>query len=260
MTTLTTRIFFLFFVLLGMNAYSQVTLEKSYDHSLTVTKINQTAYKFYLMDVANSKCDIYNLDHTLWKSISITLPANYYLFDIKFVTENLFNTDNSIEIWYSAYEYMNNAETGNYISGIINENKDVLVTTQGGLYAYILKAGEETYKLSVYAYDKSGNVKTHIYSLPSSSTAAAHVSVMLPDPYPNPATGSITLPLYENSQGGILQVSAINGQIMLEKKISGEPFLRLDISGWTPGAYTYRIVRGGEASVSKRFLIHKNNN
>jgi hypothetical protein len=112
------------------------------------------------MDVGNSECRIYDLNHTLWKTISIPLPSNYYLYDVKFVTQNLFNSDTFIEVWYSAYEFLNNVETGNYISGIVNE-----------------------------------------------------------------------------------------------KKVSGEPFLRLDISGWSPGTYAYRIIQGGEISVAKRFII-----
>ncbi|MDI9563694.1 MAG: T9SS type A sorting domain-containing protein [Prolixibacteraceae bacterium] len=250
--------FLLFFLdLPGMIVTAQVILEKTYDHSLTVTKINQTEYKYYLMDVGLRQCRIYNLDHTLWKTVNITLPGNYYLFDIKFVTQDLFNTDTSVELWYSAYEYTTQ-ETGRYTSGIINENGTVLASIPGGLYAYLNQAGEDVYKLAVYAYDNTvspGTVKTHIFSFPGSSTAAAHVTAALGDPYPNPTAGSITLPLEAGSGNALLQVISINGQVLLEKTITGDPFYRLNSSGWKPGIYSYRLFKEGEYSETKLFVV-----
>ncbi len=255
--SLTSCLILLFSMFLGLQATAQVTLEKSYDHSLSVTRINETDYKYFLMDVGLSQCRVYNLDHTLDKTISIVLPPNYYLFDIKFVTHNLFNTDNSIELWYSAYEYTT-LETGRYTSGIVTENGTVLATIPGGLYAYIKEAGEDVYKLVVYAYDYSvtpGTVKTHIYSLPTSPTAAAHVTSALADPYPNPSSGTITLPLLSGMGEALLQVTSVTGQTMLEKMTSGEPVYRLNTNGWLPGIYSYRLVKNGESSESKLFVV-----
>lgn len=88
---LITPLYLLLFLLsTGLSSTAQVTLEKSYDHSLSVTKINQSEYKYFLMDVGSGQCRIYNLDHSLWKTINIALPANYYLFDINSLSVNLF--------------------------------------------------------------------------------------------------------------------------------------------------------------------------
>lgn len=38
----------------------QMTPEKVYDYSLTSTRISGSEYKYYLMDVGNSQCRIYN--------------------------------------------------------------------------------------------------------------------------------------------------------------------------------------------------------
>jgi len=257
LTTTTIHVLLLLFIFPEMNGFAQVTLEKSYDHSLSVTKINQSEYKYFLMDVGSGQCRIYNPDHSLWKTINIALPANYYLFDIKFVTQNLFNSDNFVELWYSAYEYTTQ-ETGRYTSGIISESGFVLVSIPGGLYAYINKAGEDVYKLAVYAYDNTvvpGTVKTYIYALPASSTAAAHVSAALAEPYPNPSEGSITLPLGSGYGNAILQVISVTSQVMFEKAISGEPSYRLNTGGWKPGVYSYRVVRGNEPPATKQFIV-----
>ncbi len=236
---------------------AQVTFERSYDHSLSATKIDATEYKYFLMDVAQSQCRVYHTDHTLWKTIPITLPANYYLYDIKFVTRNLFNQDDALELWYSAYEYTT-AETGRYTAGIVSENGTVLATMPGGLYGYVIRTGETAYKLAVYAYDYTvspGKVQTLLYALPSSATAAAHVTTLLSDPWPNPASGEIMLPLPPGEKGILLRVTSSTGQVMLEKRSTGEPFFRLNTSGWAPGTYSYRLLSGQTSSVSKRFIV-----
>lgn len=239
---------------------AQFALEQTYNHSLNVTKINETEYKYFLMDVANSECRIYHLDHTLWKTISISLPKDYYLFDIKFVTENLFNSDSNIELWYSAYKWVGTATEGyyQYVSKVINEKGNNLANIDGGVYAYIIKTDENTYKLSVYAYDNSffpGSVKTHIYSLPESGTAAAQTKSALLNPYPNPAEDAINLPLANGQQTGTLQVFSMSGQIIENKEISNQPLYSLNTQGWKPGVYTYRVITTTGASESKKFMV-----
>jgi hypothetical protein len=242
-------------------AEAQISLEQVYNNSLTSTKINQTEYKYYLMDVTKSECRIYNMDHSLWKTISVKLPLNYYLYDIKFVTQNLFNSDNAVEFWYSAYEWVSTGTaTGyyRYISKIIDENGTEVASVTGGAVAYIIQTGDKIYKLAVYAYDNSispGTVKTYIYSIPGQSTAAFHVVAITADPYPNPASGYINLPVSGNFTEGTLQVFSINGQLITEKKLSGVSSYRLMTSGWTPGIYTYRMTKNGITSQPNPFVV-----
>lgn len=256
-----TALFFLLSAIPRGEAGAQVTLDKIYDHSASVTKINAATYKYFLMDVAKSQCRIYNTDHTLWKTISISLPANYYLYDIKFVTQDLFNADPLIELWYSAYEWVSTGtDTGyyRYLSKIINETGTEIISVTGGAYAYIVNTAENLYKLTIYAYDNSvwpGTVKTHIFSLPSTQTAAAHLAMTLTDPYPNPARESINIPLEGASAGDQLVISNVNGQIIEKRRVSGETMLTLPVRNWKPGIYTYRIVAGGIPSASRQFII-----
>lgn len=240
---------------------AQVTLEQVYNYSLTSTKINQTDYKYFLMDVAKSECRIYNPDHTLYKTISIKLTSNYYLYDIKFVTENLFNNDSKTELWYSAYEWVSTGtDTGyyRYLSGIIDENGNEIASVTGGAAAYIISAGDKLYKLAVYAYDNSswpGSVKTYLYNIPGQSTASFHVSAILSDPYPNPASGYINLPVSGDSGESTLQVFSIRGQLITEKKISGGSAYRLDTGPLAPGIYSYRFIRQGISSGTNQFIV-----
>jgi hypothetical protein len=240
---------------------AQLTQDKVYNYSLASTKINPTDYKYFLMDVANSQCRIYNLDHTLWKTIPISLPANYYLFDIKFVTQYLFNPDASVELWYSASEWVSTGtSTGyyRYISKVVNESGTVLAAVTGGVYAYIIPAGTDLYKLAVYAYDNSVTpikVETYLFSLPDSSTAAEYVSYLPEDPYPNPASDYINLPV-DNARGsGLLEVFSVSGQKMAEANVHGGPIYRLNTRGWSPGLYSYRMIKQGISPEVKKFVV-----
>jgi hypothetical protein len=241
-------------------AKAQLTLETIYDHSLTSTRINAGDYKYYLMDVANSSCRIYHTDHTLWKTININLPADYFLYDIRFVTQNLFNNDSGIELWYSAYNWVPSGESGyyRYISQVIDEKGKELASVENGVFAYIIKSGEDAYKLVVYAYDNSfwpGSVKTYLFSVPGSTTAVWHAEARLSDPYPNPAGEYIILPLFSGQTGGKLQVFSATGQLVLEKSVSGEPSVQVRTAGWSGGIYTYRIVDGMGFSEVKKFIV-----
>lgn len=253
-------LFTLIFLLWISSAGAQFALERTYDHSLTVTRISATEYKYYLMDVAKSECRIYNLDHTLWKTIPISLPADYYLQDIKFVTRNLFNSDSNMELWYTAYNWVTVGESGyyRYDSKVIDEKGKELASIPNGAYAYLAQTGENQYKMTVYAYDNSfwpGAVKTYIFSIPGTETAVYHAMSVLDDPYPNPAGQIINLPLSGEKSTGRLQVFSVTGHLMFEDLLSGQRVYQLSTSQWAPGTYTYRIVSGEGVSESKRFTI-----
>jgi hypothetical protein len=240
---------------------SQVALEKVYNFSLTSTRINQTEYKYYLMDIPLSQCRIYNMDHSLWKTIPITLPSNYYLFDIKFVTQNLFNSDAAVELWYSAYEWVASGSSGGYyryISKIIGENGNILASIPGGAYAYIIQAGPEKFKLAVYAYDNAvspGSVQTYLFSLPDATSASQFVTAATEEPYPNPSSAYIRLPLPEGSADRTVKVISASGQLVFEKRTGREPEILLNTKDWAPGLYSGRIVQNGTVVNLGSFMV-----
>jgi hypothetical protein len=246
-------------LLVSLLSQAQLTLEKVYDYSLTSTMINQTDYKYFLMDVTKSECRIYNTDYSLWKTIPVALPSGYYLYDIKFVSQNLFNSDGMVELWYSAYEWVSTGtSTGyyRYVSKVINEIGTSLASVTGGAYAYVVPAGTDIYKMIIYAYDNSvspATIKTYLFSLPNPSSAIHFLSSVPGDPWPNPASESINLPV--NIEKGTIQVFSVSGQKMMESEISGNPVYPLNTRGWSPGIYTYRLVRNGQPMFAKQFVI-----
>lgn len=83
---------------------AQLTLENTYRHSDSTGYIDGEGYKFYEMDSDNNQCLIYNLDHSLYETISLEIPDGQYLSDLKYVTNRLFDQDDGLEVCYTYHE------------------------------------------------------------------------------------------------------------------------------------------------------------
>jgi len=197
----------LLFIFNGLRA--QLTLENTYNVSTGITYIDNEGYKYYAMDVANKQCKIYNLDHNLWKTINLEIPANNYLADIQFVYNKTFNHDDKIELLYIYYEYITVGSTYYYIYGtkVLNEDGTLLLSVPGGGYSQLLWTGEEGYKLFIYVYDYSVSpytVATKVYGLPSKadfSASPTYGSAPLNVQFTNTSTGSPESYLWDFGDG-----------------------------------------------------------
>jgi hypothetical protein len=146
--------------------YGQITLQKTYNYSTAVVKLETLGYKYYLMDVLASQVRIYNMDHSIFKTINCSVPNGYYLADIKYVSENLFNSDSQIELAYTYYKYVPTSTSYYYIYGakVINESGSNLLSIDGAQYIYVNKTGETEYKLFAYCYDYSVSPEKVVWS------------------------------------------------------------------------------------------------
>lgn len=249
---------------LALNA--QVTLDKTYNYSASIVKLETLGYKYYLMDVPNEQCKIYNLDHSLFKTITCNIPNNFYLADIKFVSENLFDNDAGIEILCTYYKYITTATSYyyEYDSKIINEDGTNILSIDGAQYNYINKTEENTFKLFSYCFDYKEfpeTVWTNIYNLPGTPI----VSILENDApnvwmnaFPNPASQTVKVAynLPENITSGKLHLFDNNGR-QLEQFIvdNHTDHLALDISSFKSGIYHYFIEYGNTKTVSKKLVI-----
>ena len=205
-------------LLAAFTLQAQVTLDKKYDYSTSVVKLETLGYKYFLMDVPAGQCRIYNLDHSLFKAVNCNVPSGSYLFDIKFLSEKLFDSDAGIELLCTFYKYYSAQNYYEYDSKIINDDGSQIAFVDGSLYTYINKTGDNTYKLFSYCYDFSvfpEKVWTNIYSLPGSSTVSAIMIDNEPDfllnAFPNPANQALKVAyiLPENiNQATLLHISS----------------------------------------------------
>lgn len=253
-------------MILVVNA--QVVLEHTYDYSATVVKLETLGYKYYLMDVPSKQCRIYNMDHSLYKTISCAVPSGYFLSDIKYVSEKLFDDDSEIELAYTYSKYVATTSSYYYMYGskIINASGSTLIPAiNNASYLVVNKTADEEYKLFAYCYDYSvfpEKVWTNIYSLPGKLNTAISATNQ-PDvqnikAYPNPATDVVNVEylLPENVGRAKLQLLDSNGRTIKSFNVDGHSdHLSLNINELSSGVYHYFIQYNNSRSVSKKLIV-----
>ena len=244
---------------------AQVTLEKKYDYSTSVVEFETLGFKYYLMDVPNGQCRIYNTDHSLFKTINCNVPSGFYLSDIKFLSEKVFDNDAGIELLCTFYRFNASPEYYEYDSKIINEDGSQVVFIDGALYNYIHETSENTYKLFSYCYDFSVSpekVWTNIYSLPGTPVVSAFLENETPEfnlkAFPNPANNQLkvvyTLP--PEVREGTLFLFDNNGKQIQRFIIDNHTdHLLLNVSDYKSGVYHYFVEYGNKRSPSQKLMV-----
>ncbi len=246
--------------------YSQLDFEKTLTESASITYLESKGEVYYAMDVINKECHIYNMDLTLYKTIALPVPEGYYLFDVQYISENLFNSDNLVELAYIYSKYVPTTSSYyfTYETKLINENGSVLETFPGAGHTVVHETNGHGKKYLVYEYDYSlipYRTYTHIYGLPQSGTksaefaATASISSL---PYPNPANHQVHIPieLPEGISSAQLMLYNLNGQKILSYPVtSSDGNLLLPTGQINPGTYLYTIQSGQWHSDSKKLVI-----
>ena len=247
----------------------QIQLEHTFNYSASVTKINDTDYKYFLMDVPLNECRIYNTDFTLFKTIGLDVPSGSYLYDTRFISQNLFNLDDNLEVLYTYYTWIITNETTQegyyqYHSKVINEQGTVLLNAPGVLYSFVENSGQDEFSLFLYGYDYSVSpysIWTNIYSLEGSLYSAVidgFNEINIGDAYPNPSDDYLLLTyvLPENSSLANLVITDMKGEVISQKSVDGfTNHIRINTRTLLPGTYLYYISDGKNRSQAKKIII-----
>lgn len=253
---------FLFLVLISASA--QVTLENIYNYSGNYTNLAVSGPKFFLMDVGLSQCRIYNTDHTSWKTINLSVPAGNYLYDIKYVSEGLFTTDNALCLAFVYYYYDETNAYYTFNAKIVRENGTELLTIPGCQYLNAVDLGNDGFKLLAYSYDYSVSpytMQTRVYSLPGQMTGTEEVK--LPGinqlPFPNPASSYTSIPykLPEGISVATLSVVNMQGAVVDRLQINrNAEKVTLPTGQYPAGTYVFSIEHGNTRIGSGKFSVN----
>lgn len=259
--------FLFLFVLFLLHVHAQVNLEKSTTESTWIAQLQNSGYKYFSMDVTNNQCKIYNLDFSPWKTIALSIPTGYTLYDVQFVSENLFSTDGQIGLAYMYYQYNSVQQYYTYGVKIIKEDGTVLVTSDGAAYMYTISTGENGTKFLVYLFDYSTwpyFIGTEIYSVPGNLVGQQSVS---PEnlnadryAYPNPAGSSITIPIPQapgDGQGALKIIDPRGSEISSVKLTKNQSEFRLNTTSFPRGNYHYLILSDGKMVINGSFIVEK---
>lgn len=253
------KILILLALSLSINANSQITLEHTYTVAntnayLTGCNLANSGFKYQITDLTAGQIKLYNLNHSLWKTISIPPIASFTILGVYNISENLFNTDGQVE--FLVYYYTTVAPTQYYVK-VYTETGTVIGDFPNRAYSGVFDTGSNGIKLFL----NDLNLSREVWSLPGTSTNLGlndddeFISNQFAA-YPNPTNNIISIP-YTFSQGinGQIIVYGSNGQIIKTFNVdSNFSSLELDVTNYASGTYYYTISNGATVSEPSTFI------
>lgn len=276
-------------ILFALTSKSQILLENNYSTppfsiqcGLTLIKLDLSGEKYFFFDIQNKIIKLYNLNHSLFKTINIPNLPTYRssntssLVSVAYLSENLFNSNSSIEyvafdghyfVFNSAFDYGSMRvydETGAIIfngdSLMPCLKSDATYNGYEGNGDFIFNTPAGT-KMILFSY-KNNTPSQRVYSLPGqlvSSIQKNNESYNNALPFPNPTNNSITLPYkLESGKDGKLVINDINGKILFEYKIDTTfDNVLIDTNTMTAGNYFYSIYTSDKKISTGKFIVTK---
>ncbi len=268
----------LFTAFITHHSNAQITLEQSYadGQGLSIIKLENSGQKYLQYDLTNQIVKLYNLDHSIFKTISLpTLQPSTQLLSISYISENLFNSDNLIEILCFKKNWLPTTVTTSGEVKVINENGNVIFS---GDSMVVVEQRSTTYygyddkcpfiynttngtKMILYSY-KSSDKEFKVYSLPGTLVASIKQinDINLQQlPFPNPTNNNITiayqLPL--NKQGKLI-INDLSGKIILEYSIDNTfDNVIIETNSLASGNYFFSIYSDNQKLSTGKFVVTK---
>ncbi len=249
------------FSILPVLLNAQISLQHTFsDMSAGITSLSDGSIKYYTMNVAGQQCLIYSDGFALEKTVDIPIPFGYTLYDIQYVTDNLFDTDDLIEMAITYYRYDTVALYWEYGGMVINENGTILLSMPGSGYLSLMQPTESSYQLFSWVYDYSvypSTVDTKVYSLPGSwiNTRTEELYSLKNPAWPVPANDHVNIPVPDNTSSAELLVFDMNGR-QIRKIITqeGRSLVQLNVSQFAPGIYHYSLQSSDGMLSSGKFI------
>jgi hypothetical protein len=252
-------------LLAAASALAQPAFEHTYSESAYIQDLENLGEVYYSMDVIDKQCLIYDMDHTLLKSIPLPTPEGYYLADIRHVSETLFNEDNLLELVYIYSKYVPTDQSYYYTfeARLINEQGGVLLSLPGVGYTEVLETTDHGKKFLAYEYNYSVipyRTYTHVYSLPESPTKSVNLAVDRNKAYawPNPASDQVHVPVFlpDGVNTGSLVITDMSGRGLFTYPVtSGTDHVVLPARQLAPGTYLYQVMAAGRFLAEPKKMI-----
>ena len=268
------NIFIITLLFFSSTCISQISLEQTYlpsskDNNISIVNLANSGYKFVIQDKINKTVKLYNLNHSLWKTITLNISAGYTLETVNYISETLFNLDAQVELSYTAYKFIQTPPVSYmaYDSKIINENGNILIALQNCPFPAVYSSGINGWKL--LANIDSANVNScerlEVYSLPGSMPQLAinnesNNTILLSNPFPNPSkeVTRINYILPDGTNSAEIVLYNLNGQkVKLFQVDNTFSSLELNNSDLPAGTYLYSLIIPNNISSVKKMVIIK---
>lgn len=257
-------------VFLATSAFAQITLEHSYPNGkwqTSIIKLANSGMKYQWVDASAGELKLYNLNHSLFKSMTFPVLASATNTEVAYVSETTFDLDANIEfmVYYQDDNNWVNSETK-----IIDESGAIIlnatsetpsINTYDGIYGAIFNTPGGTKMI----LDNHADNASKVYSLPGTLVATSvnnldYIKNDFLQSYPNPAGEFIhlayTLPanvkeaqvLIYNNEGKILKTYTIDNNYKE---------LLIDTREFSNGTYLCHIQSNSDNIAVTKFIVQK---
>lgn len=229
-------------------SYCQLVLEHSYNTS-SVGGLDKYFYAFntenglnhYTYDGTTKVINIYNETHSLTNTFVAPIPVNFRISEVFFITDKLFNSDNSIE--FLVFAFYNDGSTEFDKILLFNDNGTLLQEFNDRSIAGIYKTNSNTYKLILK--EQSGYAAVlDVYALPG--TLSINQQQLLSKDFlafPNPTDDNLKFTnKLSNGETATIEVFDSNGKKVLKQNVAGGTGeIVIDVRNLNSGLYIYKI-------------------
>lgn len=276
-----------FTLMFCIQANAQITLSGSYSVAPTLVKFSNYGYKYLFSTLPATAINLYNPNHSLWKSITIP-PQSFNQRTVMYVSDKLFDNDTLVEYAYycssmqSSPPYTVSAKIFIYEeTGSLQQTIDSASYYFGTTYSRVFNNLEPVYYDGISAKMRCtimGNgmsaIRQDIYNLPGTIPClecmpeAAHPGVQglksssatsSPTLYPNPNLGEVHLKydLPEGFTSAEIKVSDTQGKVIESFKL-GPDFNDIVLpANYGNGLYLYTVYIDGKAVKTDKILLNK---
>lgn len=256
-------------VLFTSSVFGQISLEHSYPNGkweTSIAKLSNSGMKYLWVDVSTGILKLYNLDHTLFKTLTFPVLANMTNVEVGYLSETTFDLDAGVE--FMVY-YQDDNNWANSVTKIIDESGSTIlnavgetpsINTYDGIHGAIFNTPNGTKMI----LDNHTDNAAKVYSLPGTLIATAINDIEYDEnfleSYPNPAGSYIKLAytLPTNIKEAKVSIYDIEGKIVKSYTIDNNyKDLFIDTQDFSNGTYLCQINSNGIAISDTKFIVQK---
>lgn len=256
-------------ILFAIRSNGQITLEHSYPNGkwkTSMVKLANSGMKYMWSNNSTGQLILYNLDHSIFKSMNYPVPASNVDVLIYYISETTFDLDNEVE-FMAIYDQFNNVASAS--TKIINEDGTVIFTKNGetpptGIDEDEIQSIFNTSNGTKMILDSYNDNSEKVYNLPGTLIVTNIKNYEYNNnfikPYPNPANSYIRLAytLPSNIKEAKVSIFDVNGNVIRTYRIDGNfKELLIDTNELVDGLYFCQINSNGQKISSTEFLVKK---
>tara|TARA_R110002072_G_scaffold256549_1_gene415414 strand:- start:352 stop:1191 length:840 start_codon:yes stop_codon:yes gene_type:complete len=265
-----------------LGASAQITLDETYANAgfsggilswqtLEVVRLELGGDKFVFRDNENKTLKFYNLDHSLWKSISysgaIDVDPDYNSANILYISQHLFDLDDEIEFMYvdvgsdvgvtqvvnedGAFLFTANDQAPR-MNGSVPQNQQPIYNTSGGTFMILSGANSSDGNAYVYRLPGALQVGIEIGSIGQMNDGS---SLLI---YPNPTADEVRIDyaLPQGEGSGVLIIYDSSGnevkRLNIDRRVDHVNVL---IGEFASGTYICNLQTVSGISTSSKLVV-----